>query len=771
MDVALLALDELTAAPIEAWNELAERTVEPNPFFEPLFLLPALEHLDRSRSVRLLVITDESSWNLVLPVIPATRWRGIPVPALLAWRHPYSVLGTPLVDREAARPTLERLFVYLRFEISPARFSVLEWFGHGPTLETLRTVAAPEHLVTFSSFERPVLRRRGDNDYLSVLSRHRRKELARRRRQLEAELGAVRVVDRAAEDEARRRFVTLEAAGWKGDAGTALGSARADTEFFYDMTAGFAAAGRLELASLETDDGAVLAMATRLLVGEGVFQLKITYDEDFRRFGPGRVLDVALLESFHDHPDQQWVDSCTDPSNDFKAALYPDRRCLETVIVPAAGRLNLAIAANLPRARRWRQRLSAEASKLRGRRDGTTKAAGAGASGSPLGAQRGTRRAPVRVDDAAPRSSSRLRVDVVPLTSLPPATTQAWDDLAARAVEPNPFFAPAFAVPAARHLEGGAQADLVCVFDGSELVFAMPIRWDQRWRRLRLPVVTSWCHTHCFLGAPLVVGDDRAEAIWRFVLDALAQGPPTARVLVLELLPTDGALLGMLERAAHGRRVACYEQYDRAALQRRSLSGDTAPLRGRRRRELERRSRQVEAITGAPFTTVDVAGDRGAVEAFLALEVASWAGRAGTALGSQAGSTAFALEAARCLEERNQLVLLSTCAGTGLAAGLFAIRDRGGLFMFKIAYDEQLAKFSPGTQLVHDMMHWFAQDEQLEWIDSCAHPETEFINRLLPDRRPFATVLIALDHGVGALMTEALPHLVSWRRRVQGRRP
>jgi Acetyltransferase (GNAT) domain len=116
-------------------------------------------------------------------------------------------------------------------------------------------------------------------------------------------------------------------------------------------------------------------------------------------------------------------------------------------------------------------------------------------------------------------------------------------------------------------------------------------------------------------------------------------------------------------------------------------------------------------------------------------------------------------------------VLLSTCAGTGLAAGLFAIRDRGGLFMFKIAYDEQLAKFSPGTQLVHDMTHWFAQDEQLEWIDSCAHPENEFINRLLPDRRPFATVLIALDDGVGALMTEALPHLVSWRRRVQGRRP
>jgi hypothetical protein len=196
MDVALLALDELTAAHIEAWNELAERAVEPNPFFEALFLLPALEHLDRARRVRLLVITDESSWHLVLPVIPATRWRGIPVPALLSWRHPYSVLGTPLVDRDAARPTLERLFVYLRFEISPARFSVLEWFGHGPTLETLRTVAAPEHLVTFSSFERPVLRRRGDDDYLSALSRHRRKELARRRRQLEAELGAVRVVDR-----------------------------------------------------------------------------------------------------------------------------------------------------------------------------------------------------------------------------------------------------------------------------------------------------------------------------------------------------------------------------------------------------------------------------------------------------------------------------------------------------------------------------------------------------------------------------------------------
>ncbi len=109
--------------------------------------------------------------------------------------------------------------------------------------------------------------------------------------------------------------------------------------------------------SLETADDTVLAMAVRVLAGRGAFQLKIAYDESYRRFGPGRVLDLELLGTFHERTNEQWVDSCTTPGNEFKEALYPGRRRIDTLIIPADGRLNHAVAHGVPRLRSWRNRL------------------------------------------------------------------------------------------------------------------------------------------------------------------------------------------------------------------------------------------------------------------------------------------------------------------------------------------------------------------------------------------------------------------------------
>jgi CelD/BcsL family acetyltransferase involved in cellulose biosynthesis len=362
-----------------------------------------------------------------------------------------------------------------------------------------------------------------------------------------------------------------------------------------------------------------------------------------------------------------------------------------------------------------------------------------------------------------------MRVELKPLEDLQPGDLRAWRDLATRASEPNPFFEPAFLIPALRHLASGTAVVLVLVYDEDELVWAAPISSHRRWRRVWLPSVTTWCHTHCFFGAPLVA-DDRAEAAWRLVLDAVVAWRPRARVLILELMPTDGRLLAALERAAEGRRVNRYETYTRATLRRASLVGDTAPQRGRHRRELERRSRLVERETGAPFTTRDVSAEPGAIEGFLELEEAGWTGRARTALASKPDEALFALEAARSFQEQGRLVMLATTAGSGIAAELFAVRSGRTLFMFKITFDERSARFSPGTHLVRDMTRWFAAEPDLDLIDSCAAPENDFINRLLPDRRPLATVLVSLDHSAGALATAILPKLVEYRRRLRRRR-
>ena len=367
-----------------------------------------------------------------------------------------------------------------------------------------------------------------------------------------------------------------------------------------------------------------------------------------------------------------------------------------------------------------------------------------------------------RLTAGGSEAHGRLRVDLKAVDEIQPRDMYVWKRLAARASEPNPFFEPEFLVPALKHLATEDAVVVTFVYDGDELIWAAPMCTRRRWRRISMPMVSTWCHTDCFFGAPLAL-DDRADIAWRLVLGAVAAWSPRAHMLVLELMPTDGELFEALEGAAGSRAVRRYETYIRAVLRRDSLVGGTAPQRGRHRRELERRSRLVERETGAPFTTRDISGEPGAVEGFLVLEKQSWTGRAGTALASDPSEAAFALEAARSFQSEGRLVVLATTTGSGTAAELFAVRGGRTLFMFKVAFDEQAARFSPGTHLVRDMTRWFAAQPDLDRIDSCAAPENEFINRLLPDRRPLATLLVPLDR-FGTVATAVIPALVNCRR-------
>jgi hypothetical protein len=65
------------------------------------------------------------------------------------------------------------------------------------------------------------------------------------------------------------------------------------------------------------------------------------------------------------------------------------------------------------------------------------------------------------------------------------------------------------------------------------------------------------------------------------------------------------------------------------------------------------------------------------------------------------------------------------------------------VFCFKIAYDETLARFSPGVQLEQRMVDVFHDEmPSIGLLDSCADPDNDMINRLWPDRRPLVSYAI-----------------------------
>src|SRR5262245_34461123 len=106
------------AAIAPSWENMAAAALEPNPFYEPWMLLPALELFGVPRGFRLITIWNGARLDAVLPVERKRGFKGLPLPTLESWRHRHCLLCTPLVRAEGAAETLSALIEVLGTEAS-----------------------------------------------------------------------------------------------------------------------------------------------------------------------------------------------------------------------------------------------------------------------------------------------------------------------------------------------------------------------------------------------------------------------------------------------------------------------------------------------------------------------------------------------------------------------------------------------------------------------------------------------------------------------------
>ena len=344
---------------LAAWRDLARAAAEPNPFFGPDWLLPAVRHLSGGADVRLATVQRGEDLVLAVPLVPG-RYRRVPLPAWTTWRHPHRFVGTPLVRADALAEAPAALLGGLR--AGPAWLVLEQLYVDGVVGRAFRAAASQRSAswVVHDPWERPAVRARTAPTYLDgTLSPRSAKALRRLRRGLERELGAVVAVDLgrgagpeqvAAEVEA---FLAMEAAGWKGAAGTALAADPGHAAFWREGCLAAASAGRLELWQLRAGD-AVLARQVHVRDGGTVFHLKTAYDEAAGRGSPGVQLELDVLAAFHDDPALALLDPCTEREPGTSARLYPDRRTVADALVGlrASGRWAARATPAAVRARR-----------------------------------------------------------------------------------------------------------------------------------------------------------------------------------------------------------------------------------------------------------------------------------------------------------------------------------------------------------------------------------------------------------------------------------
>lgn len=328
---------------VEELDYLCNRTVEPNVFFNPRFLAPAMPRLE-DKEVRLAVIRDgnEHRSRLRLLVPFSVERPGIPLaaPIMRTWASPFGPVGTPLVDRDDPIGVIEDFFAMLsRPHLKlPKVFALPDMRLDGPMASLMRALAEARNLplVITGETQRPFLQSKLDGEaYLKQsLRSHHHREFRRLKRRL-GETGTLQhEVARGPEEirQAIENFLTLEASGWKGRERTAMAIDRFRAAFAREAVHRLAEQDMCRIHSL-TLNGRTIASLIVFVEASHAYTWKTAYDETLASFSPGTLLMIEVTKQHLDDPNIVMTDSCAVPDHPVMSRLWMERRPVGTFVI------------------------------------------------------------------------------------------------------------------------------------------------------------------------------------------------------------------------------------------------------------------------------------------------------------------------------------------------------------------------------------------------------------------------------------------------------
>jgi CelD/BcsL family acetyltransferase involved in cellulose biosynthesis len=346
VDMRLIDIaDANESAFVAAWNRLADKAIEPNPFHESWYLLPSLKSLAGPGAVQIFTIWNEAQGDELLGILPLMQYRQYgrwPLAHYQNWLHPNMFLGTPLVKAGHEQAFFQALLDHLDRQSGPAIFFHINGLVIGGPLEQalskLCNSQARKHALVHR-MERAMLEgvMTAEAYFTQAVRPKKRKELRRQQNRL-AEMGDLtfwRGDGTEGLEQWIDEFLVLEHKGWKGENGSAIACAAETSTMFRGSLRGAAGAGKLELLDLRLG-GKPLAMLVNFLSGKGAFSFKTAFDEDYARFSPGVLLqleNLALLE--RDGTD--YCDSCASEGHPMIDSLWTGRRAIGRYSVAIGG--------------------------------------------------------------------------------------------------------------------------------------------------------------------------------------------------------------------------------------------------------------------------------------------------------------------------------------------------------------------------------------------------------------------------------------------------
>ena len=368
---------------------------------------------------------------------------------------------------------------------------------------------------------------------------------------------------------------------------------------------------------------------------------------------------------------------------------------------------------------------------------------------------------------------------LVSVSSLFPSAdiVDQWRDLAARALVPNLFYEPEFAQAASIPFGKGVQLLTIRQTDAGRerLLLAWPFRIARgRWG-IPLSVMLGWGHPFACLGVPLVDAEhaDSAIASLLNVRRTIPTLPPRA---LFQLIPEDGPFSQILQDVEHrrGQRFTRTERHDRPDWRRGVADDPLATLSSSTQAKLRQGFRGLEREGRVFFETItDHRELPAALEDYLALEASGWKARAGTAIPQSESQTAFMRQLIAALGAQHRVRVDRLRIGhTTLASSISYLYGAHHAWNAKISYNEDYAKFSPGSHLVLKITDDYRLNTALTYADSCAPAGHPLMRRFWTTRFFLSNVVVALGEkdrllGLAGALEQLRPRVRDFAYRVR----
>lgn len=343
-----------------------------------------------------------------------------------------------------------------------------------------------------------------------------------------------------------------------------------------------------------------------------------------------------------------------------------------------------------------------------------------------------------------------MRCRIVLLRDVAERDEHAWRQLAANAVEPNPFMEPDCLLAVTCDENSGGELEIAFAEEGDRFYACLPLRTVRRWLRAPYPYPFMTTHVRRTIecGTPLVDGERGAEGL-AAIFAALSKRRSIAgsRVLLVPKFSCDGPAFEAFQLATRtlGLRYVVTESWERGALQIRHDDDWDLLLSRKLRKSLRDTRRQLCEEVGAEPRLVDQTGDPDAVDRYLCLENSGYKGTRGIAMATAAGEPEYLRDLCRRFAKADRVRVLALMAGEQTIAMAIWLRAGDTYFGYKTTYDEKYARYGPGVQLQVACMHYFHDLTNVDWIDSCTAPRNRMALRLYLDRRSAAWVFVPLS--------------------------